>query len=80
MVTTSTSPSVLLIAFEQSKQIRTGQDRLGVINGLSMGYQRVIEGLSEGYRRVIGGLSEGYRRVIGGLSEGCRRVVGGRPA
>ena len=38
------SSPVLLIAFEQSKQFRTYQDRSGVISGLSEGYQRVIRG------------------------------------
>ena len=66
-----------LIAFEQSKQFRTDQDRSAVINRLSEGYQRVIRELSEGYRCVISRLSEGYQRVIRGLSESYQRVING---
>ena len=74
----SVRPSVRpLIAFEQSKQFRTDQDRSVVISGLSEGYQRVIRGLSEGYQRVIRGLLEGYQCVIRGLSEGYQYVIRG---
>ena len=61
---------VQLIAFEQSKQFRTYQDRSGQVRG----YQWVISGLSVGYQWIISGLSMGYQRAIRGFSEGYQRL------